>query len=587
MSVDAFRKFIAKYGVIIFGIMLIAFIASSFNRTMGCGRNPNDDKAAADQGPAIATLGKFNATALQVDQLANNQNLGPSISPETIAGAYASSTQNVIDHLYRIALASDKGIIMDDNAVQEAIPSLWAQQVDTFKQILMQGNKLKPTSTEAEFEKAFKDDYETSQGLSLEEKRQKFTDDFNIAFSDPAKRELIRSEIANQQLSLKLSALNSPSDTEVQNSFGTYKVYKLNVLGNKGVDAKAQAEKALSDIRAGMKFEDAITKYSNDGPAPGKKLTDTMELTSMTFQFAPMYKPILSLKEGEVSNVIDMGQGTFGIFKVAKFTPNVPPDFEARKGQLRKTMEQFATQAAISSDLEALKKSGKLEWKSAGFHAMYDYAEASMGRSGNMDADLKKVQADAKQAFDIDKDNGRVAALAYFISTKNVYDSSSAAQKKALTADRIASMEAVLLTTEDPGIRLQLVDLYNDAGKTSDAVVQLEKAAAMNNGASTDSLGTYEAILSKYDKLESKIPEDKKKSIMQAITSWRQVMIEEQQIRMEGLKAQAELDKKNAAEFAKQKAEADAAAKKKAEEDKKKAAAKPTTPAAPAKPKGK
>ena len=63
--------------------------------------------------------------------------------------------------------------------------------------------------------------------MSLDQKKQDFTDQFNAAFSNPAKRELIRSEIASQQLAQKYSVLSSPTDAEVQNSFGSYKISKI------------------------------------------------------------------------------------------------------------------------------------------------------------------------------------------------------------------------------------------------------------------------------------------------------------------------------------------------------------------------
>jgi len=586
VSVDAFRQFITKYGVWIFAIMLAAFVVSSFNRSMGCSRGQGDTDQA-DLGPSIATIDKFKATAFEVDQLVNNPNQNQTVmGPEQIAEAYASSTNNVVDHLYRLALASEKGINMDDKAVEEAIPSLWSQQVQTFKDILTQEGKLKPTSTEADFEKAFQADTQYSQGMTLDQKKQKFTEDFNTAFNDPAKKELIRSEIASQQLGQKYSVLSSPSDDEVKNSFGSYKVLELNVVAKPGTDAQAVANQALNDIHGGMKFEDAIKKYSNDKPIAGKSLTDPIDINSIELQYLQPYRPLLSLKEGDVSGVIDMGGGAgpgkYTIFKVVKFTPNVPPDFQTKAEQVRKTMEQGAAGAALEKDLDALKKAGKLKWNSDAFHSMYDYYTANSGDPAQRTAGLKSVQAEAKKAMDSDPQNQRVAALAFYIATQGLYDAATPDQKKALTPDRIASLEAVLQSTESADTRMQLVDLYLDSGRTSDAVGELETAAKTIAGTSPQALGTYEEILSKLDKMSAKdqVPADKKAEIEKALSDWRKSMIEEQQVRVQSIQTQEKLDKENREALQKAQAEQakkDAAAKKSA----------PATTSASAKPKGK
>jgi len=112
VSVDAFRQWIAKYGVIIFGIMLFAFILSSFSRCNRAGSGQADEVVT---GPAIATIGNFKSTSLEVDQIANAQATGE-MGPAEIAQAYGSSLSNVINHLYGLQVAADHGINMDDKA---------------------------------------------------------------------------------------------------------------------------------------------------------------------------------------------------------------------------------------------------------------------------------------------------------------------------------------------------------------------------------------------------------------------------------------------------------------------------------------
>jgi hypothetical protein len=564
VSVDAFRKFIAKFGTYIFALMFVAFAVSFISSGSKC-NTVQDESLQADQGPAFASIGKFNATIMEVDQLANNNAASASsFSPDTVAQSYASQTANVMDHLFNLALASDKGIVMDDKAVEEAIPSLWQGQLDTYRSRLVQAGKIKPTATDAEFSVAFNQ----ALGISVDQQKQQFTDDFHKAFSDPARKELIRSEVAMQQLTQKYSAIGAPTDDELKNSFGSYKVQQLTVVNKPGVDPKEVANQALAAIKGGMSFEDAIKKYSNDTPVKGKSLTDPQDVNSFMFEISPAYRVLLDLKQGDVSGVVDAGQGnSFMIFKVVKFTPNVPPDFETKKADARKSMQQMAAQMAMQQDLSALKSSGKIEWKSAAFKAIYDYENAQSAPS-NKDAALRAVQADAKKALDTDKDNSRIAALAYYISTKDLYDAATPDQKKSLLQDRIASIEDVLQTAESPETRLQLVDLYLQSNRPADAALQMVATAKSLTGGSAQALGTYETFLARYEKLKAtnQLAADKKKEIDEALSNWKKAMLDEQKIRLDQLAQQDKLQKENEALIAKQKAIDDAAARKAAAE---------------------
>lgn len=580
MSIDRLTKFIQKYGQWVFGLMLVAFAVafiSTGNKCNGPGQNGGD--LNKNEGPVVAHLGKVNATSLEIDQIANGetQSSGSIPSPDLLAQAYGSAIANVLDHVYGLALANSKGIAMDDQEVEEAIPSLWNQQLDTFRQQLTEAGKLPPNATQADFEKSFEANASMinqsfTPGMTLDQARQSYTDSFNAAFNEPSKRELIRSETATHELLEKYGALATPTDDEVKNSFGDYKVLRLAVLDKPGVKAQDVANQALAAIKGGMKFEDAINKYSNDKPMAGKSLTDPIDVGTFELQYMSIYRPLLDLKEGDVSNVLTMADGSYAVFKVVKFTPNVPPDFEAKKGQVITTMAQSAAQAQMGQDIQNLKKSGALQWNSAAYEAMNEYQDASVEGPEKKDADLKKAQQDGKAAIQSDALNSHVAALAYYIASKTLYDSAKGDDKKQYAPERIASMEALLQTQDDADTRMQLLELYVAAGRTSDAVDQLIDASKIIPGYSEQALGTYENILARYNKLDAagSIPADKKKLIESGLQDWRNTMIEEQQTRLASIKAQEDLEKQNEAAMAKQAAED--AAKKKA------AAAAATTP---------
>jgi len=580
VSIERFRKFIEKYGVFIFGLMFVAFIVSFASQGGQCGRLPKQ-QSPGQVGTPVATLGKYSATDSEIRNIVN-QDAAQSQSqfgPLDQANAFASGTNYVIAHLLYLGLAADKGINMDDNGVQEAIPSMWNAQVDRFKQILVSQGKLKPNATAQELADAFQKDADLSRGQTLDQARDSQKEAFNTAFADPTRTELMRAEVARQVLTLREMASLMVTDEEVKNSFNSYTVQMITFVGKTGTEGQQAADKALAEIKGGLSFDAAINKYSTQAPPGATKKTDTFELRSFTLQSDSAYKPLLTLKVGDVSPAIDNGQSTV-IYKITKITPDPTNGYASQKDSMRSQMLMSMAGAQMQREIEDLKKSGKLVWKSPAYKAMYDF---SLGMMATDQAQVAKdVQEEAQAALTSDTANQDVAALAYFLAESTIYNAAGTTEKKALAKDRITAIETVLKTTESPELRIELADLYVDANRTPEAIAQYASAAKNNQGTSAGNFTNYSTILARLNKMKEKnqITEEQSKPILADLQAWRDVMAQEEQFKAEAKKRDAAVAEENRKLMAKQAAEQaakDAAAKKAAAKSTTTGGAKPTT----------
>jgi hypothetical protein len=547
VSIEKLRKQIEKYGVPVFFLMLLAFAVSFVSQGGNCARIPQRGGVAVTGNP-VATIDDYSATDSEIKAGVDDRSAQSTSAPSPLSTAsdYVSVTANVMDHLFKLALASEKGVKMDDNAVQDAIPSLWQQQIETFKSILTSEGKLKPTSTEKEFEDAFQKETQYSQGMTIDQAKQYFTDEFNRAFSMPSRRELIRSEIAWTQLMQKYRAAVNLTDDQVKNSFNDYSVQQIVFVGKTGAEGQQLAEKAEADIKGGMKFEDAIKKYSTDKPAVGKNLTDPQPIQSSYLQYFPNDRPLLDLKTGEVSSPIDDGTNT-KIYKVIKITPDPTNSYATKKADVRKQMLDSSAQDAMQKDLTALEKSDKLVWKSDAFKAIYDFTKVNQSSPGQMKEDTKKVEDEARAAIKSDSGHSDVATYALLIANTSIWNSATPAEQKSLTADRIATFEQVLQTMQDGQMEVDLSDLYLRAGRMDDAIKMLKQASTNVQGTTREALSVYESILSRVDKLQAqgKLKDADAKAIRDSLATWRDQMAQQQQYMIDAAKERAKQEAEN------------------------------------------
>jgi hypothetical protein len=560
VSIETTRKFVERWGVGCFAVLLMGFIASALFQGPGCARGARNENL--DTSPVVAELGGFKATALQMDRLAaasrnSSDRTADTYGPADEANAYAGAVGNVMDHVATLELAAQNGIKMDDKKAQEAIPSLWAQQIQTFKDMLRQNGKLKPNATEQEFETAFK----AQNGISVEDQHKDFVQQFDDALADAARHELILAEIANRSLAEKFNNGTTITDEDLKNSYNELSVKRIAFEGKAGAEGQKLAEKALADIKAGMSFDQAIRKYNTAKPPPGKKATNTTNIPNMLKQF-PGYKELFELKDGEISRPMDQFNSTT-IFQKVKTVQNLPKDFEKNKEQLRKDLRQQEGPQRLRAALDALKS--QIKWKDEGYKLLFDLHEATGDFTASADVKKKKLLDIQSRAEKVAAGNGpsaRLGALALFAANEEVYKNAKPEEQKAMAGDRIKAIEAALQGTESPNLRVELAQLYKDTGKTKEAIDQLKEASRGNNDTTSASgQKNYDTTLKILDELKAakNISDADAKAIEAELKRWREQKQEQVKMEAEAKKQEAELRRQ-----AEEQAKKDAAASKKA-----------------------
>ena len=161
--------------------------------------------------------------------------------------------------------------------------------------------------------------------------------------------------------------------------------------------AKDKAQKALDRIKNGEAFA-KVAKEVSDDPSSRERggLIQTMTWVKKD---DPIRKTIFSMKEGQISGIVDNKQGLF-IFKVEKFKTIKQEPYKNARKQMRKRLSSM-NRAALSSEAKKFLKNAKAEyivsWQDSSLKKfagkISPFAQAS--RTDLVDS-LKKLPADIK-----------------------------------------------------------------------------------------------------------------------------------------------------------------------------------------------
>lgn len=561
VSISNIRKIIENKAVSVgcFSILFVAFAASFLSQGPNC-RGGAGTRGGATAPDAVAVVGNYHATAHEVDltvdqdraQMASQASAFDSL---TEASSYGESLQKALNNGLIQILAERNGVAATDGNADQAVPSMASQMIDETRSQLVAQGKLKKDASNEEFAKQFKEQV----GQTPDEWRKDFETQFLEGLKDPSRHDAILAQISRANLLQKYLSQTTVTEEDVKRAYSNFKFQKMDFTGP---DAKTKAQQALAELKAGTAFEKVAEKY-----VPKQVKSLTTELPGAYFSIVPGFEPLKNLQVGQVSDPIESGS-TQSIFKLIGLTPKLPPDFEKQKDQLRRQQQQQAALTKMNSELEALQKSEKIEWKSPAYQALYEFRQAQ--NDFTIDAAqrkqrMKEIAEKASAAVNGDASGSHVAALTEFAAVSSLYDGAPPAEQKQLVPLRIKSIQDLLQSADNPKLRLELAGLLMDTGEKEQAVDMLKTAAEYNNDLSAAGQGLYNSIQGKLEqfKKEKKITDLEAKSIQDELDRWRNDKREQDRMAAEAKKQQAEEEKKL-------KAEADAAAK---------ANPKPATPA--------
>mgnify|MGYP001358356995 CR=1 FL=1 len=551
---------------IIFGLILASFVIPQTQ----CGNTQGMAPEGANRGAVIAKVGSASVYAADVDESYSNQRnnyiqqLGY-LPPTMEVNAIASATFNAVEQALLIEMCNRFKINLDDDKLRKVIDQSFEDYVmQTRMQLIAQG-KLKPESTEADFDKAFA---EANGGRSRADMKKLQDENIDKMLKDPAQRPQLVASAANQALVQHFQTANMPSDEQLKQRYITRKMKRIYLYEaeNKGVDIKAKLEGILADIKAGkLTFEQAMNQYTNEKAAAGKqKSENTFELEGLTLAVDPEYAPLQPLKIGETSGVLQFRDGV-GAFKYLSDISALPADFEKKKEDLRKEFAQTRAASIMQAELSKVRNEGVVKWEDPGFHALYDYFQAQFDNTK-----MPKGPAEQKAFYgDIVKrarealtgSSPRAAAFALYGASSELYNRMTDAEKKAAADERIDVLNTILAYTDAVLLRLELVDLLAAKGDKEGVGSNLLAAANANQNFKEVGQKDFSDINAKIDSLKQKklLDPEAEKKVTEAQTAWRTQKLEqekyEEEIRKqnEAAQKQAQEAQKKAEEEAKKK----------------------------------
>lgn len=501
MSISTIRHFLEKSGcALVVSIALAIMFVIGFLMIS----NPNAASGGGESQPLlIAEVGKIPITFNAVDDLARQQTQQyfaqlESVPPEIEANLQAAALREILGQALVVELARREGVTLDDEQILKLATLQFDQAVAAGKKRLESEGKLKPGATAAEFDEAFKKE----SGRTLAEIRAKNESDLKTMLADPTGRSNAVAIFTNQVLVNQYKKQTTPTDDQLKRSFDTLVLKRILFNAEKG-DATAQAQKVADEIKGGLTYEQAVDRYSTETPTPGKKLSETTtSLTVGSIEGLPDFQPVLALKPGEVSPPVPSGP-TVVLYKLVERKNVLPPDFEKAKASYA---DAYATQIAnrkVTETIQKLQEEGLIRWKSEGYHVLYDFS--ALLQKGNPSGHEEEFRELEKRASAVtsgsDAAGTKPAALVRYLALQRLPAGTTEDEKDALAQKKLEAIGNLLLTSENPELRLEMVDLLVER---KDALASKELLNAAQNNTSPTTVGqrTFSDIVARLEKVK-------------------------------------------------------------------------------------
>ncbi len=500
LSIAQINKIFQNKGcnIVVSSILGISVIAMLGYGPKSCG-GANTNNAEDRQGRTVVTAGPLKVSSLSIDNVAEQQIQQQMASiaeqfkgnmdmarqlfdtPQMRFGSKTQALERFINEGLALKLAQAQGIDLSDDSVKKQIVQAATQ---SYHDTLMQQGKLKPGASQLEFETAFKD----ASKRNFSDQIKDITTELDKRLSGTGKEE-VEASVVLPMLIERYKAKFQPTDDQLKKTYDTYTVKRITINSASAAEgAPAKAEKVLKEIKSGLAFEQAMQKYSNEPPPPGKKLADvTTDVAGASIALDPQLKLLESLKPGEVSGVAETTAGTV-IYKLIKKTSTVPKTFEQDKARLRNDYARQEAQKQVGEDIKKLDTPENVKWESDGYHVLHDLARLQDSANTAPDKD-KQMLALVDRALSAQSDpvGADVAISVAKAAMDAAWASASADAKKTLQPKRIEVLTAYATHMPDVRTKIELVDALLEAKDPQAGPALID--AAQTNSVHTDSQG--------------------------------------------------------------------------------------------------
>ncbi|MEW6687060.1 MAG: peptidyl-prolyl cis-trans isomerase [Candidatus Edwardsbacteria bacterium] len=171
---------------------------------------------------------------------------------------------------------------------------------------------------------------------------------------------LIEENLTRRELQQKvIEGVSSPSLKEVKDFYE--KAQEQVHIWAIFLKNKNEAEEVLKALRQGKKFEDLAKEKSIDPQTKDKG----GDLGFLPYDITNIQQTAFSLKEGEVSEIIDLNFGFYGVLKAGerKKTELSPPPFERVKEELKKQIFNTKRSLRWTRFLDNIRKSANIKFE--------------------------------------------------------------------------------------------------------------------------------------------------------------------------------------------------------------------------------
>jgi hypothetical protein len=491
LSIEKVRIFLEKSGCAIFVSIAIVLVLVLGMARMSCQKTPVH---AGLEASLIADIKGFPITSTQLEStlqkvLQQNSQFGPA-GPMQEFQERNKLLASAISQGLILHLAKEKKISFDDEQILGTINQQFNQQLAQMKEQAVAQGLLKKGFTDKEFSALLKEKT-NGQITDIKAFQKKEEDNLKAKLKDPLTRTEIEATLAPSALIDKLSKQIKVTESEVRESYRELTLKQIPFVESPTdstltASPKQRAGEVLKDIKAGkISFEAAMDKYIPGESHDGKKKSESsMPITIAQIKNNAELKPLLTMKENEISPVINLG-ATPMIFKVVKIGSALPKDFDKKKIAYENQYAKMQAEKQVSDELKALQKNKSLiTWKSSVYQLAYEMSLSLSESNGDKQKakDIFQSSYDKLQKVKTTPNDSRAAAQFRYALVGQLWASAPEKEKAGFIEKRIEAINILLNQekTESVELRLELVQMLLDK-KDKGAGNELLHAAEANN----------------------------------------------------------------------------------------------------------
>lgn len=469
MSISKFREVMEHSGCRWVLAVLFALIAAAFVLPYSCGPTQGGPQLSNSAGSAVAKVGEYPVTEKAIWDMAEQslsqamQQFSGQLPPGIQATFVGSAIEQQINAGILVKLAEQKGVNLDDDAILNATDIAIAEEIANRKQQMIATGKIKADVTDAVFESIHEKEY----GMKTAAFREQVLKQYGDALKMPDQRNQLVVQAANTLIMDKLMEEVPATDETAKAFYDLYlcKRIFLKQDAHPGEDLIKKANDIKAEIAKGLKFEEAMDKYTDDPPGQNKKKRDNeFQLDGKTAALNEAYAPITKQKPGEVGGPYSLGDQGVSLVVFNTKTNSAPADFEQNKAKYIKEFKRDSAAGKLQEELKKLKSGDLVKWESPAYHAMYDYVTFEQSEEGrSLDPKGKKARYEEllKRIQEAKEDplGARIVPIASFAIFNAIWGQSTEAEKAALGERRIEVLTSVLQQMENSELRMELADI--------------------------------------------------------------------------------------------------------------------------------